>query len=280
MDALKPAERGGLWAKARDTRHRARRLLEGNLLTLVLALVVLLTMAVGVYMVSVGLYAVGYLAMGEALWLDIATYGLMGLLGVLLVLPSAVAVWRLACLFTVQAGLYTPSADLPIASARPTPEQLFYPFTSLRAYGRTLAVGLETLGWTVLTVGIPAMGYRALALTFADLANRGLHTTLCTLLTGVSLLLCIAFGVLMLFLSGRRAGFGFFVFAHEVLPLAEVRRYFKGFRRGFARPFILRISLTGWIVLSVVAILVPFVIHTAPYALCCSAIYATELERA
>ncbi len=275
---------GSRRVRAADIRRKARLVLDGrsvpqNRMTLILSLIVVLVTAVGVYMLSIGLYMVGYLIVGDALWLDIATYGLMGLLALLLVLPLASATWRLACLMTVRSTVSAMPSGLPVTAATPTLSEVFHPFTSLRAYGRTLVVGLETLGWAILSVGLPLAGYRTLAGVFAQMANRGVHTSLCNLLTGVSLLLCLAFGVLMLFLSGLRAGFGYFVFIHDGISVSEVNRYFRGFRRGFVRPFVLRISLAGWVALSVVAILVPFLLHTIPYGLCCGAVYAGELKR-
>jgi hypothetical protein len=86
-------------------------------------------------------------------------------------------------------------------------------------------------------------------------------------------------GLLALLLSGRRAGFAYLAFIHAPLSLGEVNRYFKGFRRGILAPLALRLSLLGWVALSVVAVLVPFVLHTIPYALCCSAVYGAGMTR-
>ncbi len=279
MDALKPAERGGLRTQAAMVRRRARRVLEGNRMTLILSVIVLLVTAMGGYLVSVALYMAGYLYFGDALWVDLATYALMGVSGLFLVLPLGVGVWRLACLMTLRAQAASRSPHLPVTRDCPTLDQLFYPFSSFRAYGRTLAVGLESLGWFSLYAGIPAIGFSILRHIFATMSVRGVHMTLCNLLTLASLVLCVAVGLLLFFLSGRRVGFGYFVFVHDGLALKEVNRYFRGFRRGFVRPFVLRMSLTGWMALSVVAVLIPFVVHTVPYALCCGAVYAAELER-
>ena len=279
MDVLKPAERGGLRTQAAMVRRRARRVLEGNRMTLILAVIVLLVTAMGVYLGSVALYMAGSLYFRDALWLDPATYALMGVLGLFLVLPLGVGVWRLSCLMTLRISDTPRFPGLPYTKDRPTLDQLFQPFSSFRAYGRALAVGLESLGWFLLYAGIPAVGFGILHHIFATMSVRGVHMTLCNLLTLASLVLCVAVGLLLFFLSGRRVGFGYFVFVHDDLALKEVNRYFRGFRRSFARPFALRMSLVGWMLLSVVGVLIPFVIHTVPYALCCSAVYAAGLER-
>ncbi len=272
-------------AFAAGVRHRARRVLDGegakgNRLTLILATVVLLTAAMGVYLISVGLYMVGYLALGAKPWLDIAAYALMGVLALTVVLPLAAAVFRLACLMTCRmaAGTFGFPEGLTATSVATELALIVYPFTSRRAYGRCMAVGLETLGWTLLWAGLPAAGFGVLASLFDRMAESGVSAGLCDLMTGLSLLLCVGLGVLFLFLSGWRAGFGYFVFAHEDMTLGEVNRRFKGCRRSFARPFILRLSLTGWVALSIVAVLVPFVLHTVPYGLCCGAVYGGMLN--
>ncbi len=265
------------WAKA--IRRNAHRVLEGrtpwqNRMTLILALTVALVAAVGVYAVSVGFYSVGYLIFGDTLWLNVATYVLMAILEITLVLPLLVSLLRLACRMAFAASAAETAAEI----AAPTLEGLFYPFTSLRAYGRCMAVGLESLGWFLLWVGIPVGGYSALAALFAHMSIRGYHTTLCNLLTAVAFIVCLAFATLMLFLSGKRAGFGYHVFTREDQSLRNINRHFRSLSRSFVKPFVLRLSLTGWIVLSVLGILIPFVIHTIPYALCLSAAYGQEME--
>ena len=263
-------------AEAKEIRAAARRVLDEhdswhNRMTLILALTVVLVVAVGIYAVCGGLYSVGYLIFGEALWLDVAAYGLMAVLGVLIFAPLAAGLWRLACLMTRRACHMEGSA--------PATDGLFYPFTSARAYGRCLAVGGESLAWFLLAVALPVGGFVALEGLFDRLATRGLHASLCALLTAVAFLVCVAFGALMFVLSGKRMGYGYFVFTREDVSLKEINRDFKSLRRGFRKPFALRLSLSGWVALSVVAILIPFVVHTIPYGLCCSAVYAAGLEK-
>ena len=205
---------------------------------------------------------------GEALWLEAAAYGLAAILETLLVLPLSASLLRLACLMV--------SAEADAETASPTLDRLLYPFTSLRAYGRCMAVGLESLGWFLLWAVIPLGGYGALAEFFARMATRGYHSTLCSLLTAAAFLVCLAFAVLMLLLSGKRAGFGYHAFTREDQSLREVNRRFSASPRSCIKAFALRLSLTGWVILSVVGVLIPFVIHTVPYALCLFAAYGQE----
>lgn len=248
-------------------------------MTLILAVTTLLTLAVGSYMVASAAYMVGHLLGAGNFWADVIAYSVLGVPALFIVLPLGASVFRLACLAILNQKAYSSPVGLNLTDATPDLIQLFYPFTSRQAYGRCMAVGLEALGWTALWGGLPTLGYGLLAEYFARLATRGVSTELCGLMTFLAFVVCLGVGILLLFLSGRRTGFGFFVFAHPDLPVREVNRYFKGFRRSFARPFALRMSFTGWILLSILAVLVPFVLHTIPWGLCSASLYGATLER-
>jgi hypothetical protein len=238
---------------------------EGVRLTLMLAVILLLTVAMGLYMAATLVYTVGYLFVGEALWLDVVAYGVMGLLGILLLLPLAASAYRLACLAV--------AGDLPGDIRR-----ILYPFTSPQAYVRCLAVGGEAAGWVTLILGIPVGGFLSLAAFFDHMANRGVLRSLCSLGTVVAFAVCLCFGFLMFLWAGYRMGFGYLVFRREELSLGEVNRIYRGGCRRPALAFTLRMSLTGWVALSFLTVLIPFVFHTIPYALCCRAVYGAEME--
>lgn len=266
----------GLRARAKSIRYRARSVLDAggrwhNRMTLILSQILLLVVFVAIYGVSAAVYALGYLLVGEALWLDAVAYGLMAILGIIVGLPLTMGVWRLVCRMTLRAVKPGEAETLPL-------DAILYPLSSLRAYGRCLLLGLEILGWILLIVGIPLGGYRVLAGLFEHLSIRGLHTTLCHLLTVLSFLVCLIWAALMLLLSGKRMGYGYFVFTREETSLREIKGDFKHLRRGVWCPFVLRLSLVGWVALSVVGILIPFVVHTIPYGLFCSAVYGSALE--
>ena len=275
-----PAKRTG----TAEIRLKARRILDGagkrgHRMTLILAVTTLLTLGVGSYMVASAAYMVGYLLGVSLFWSDLIAYGVLGVLALLVILPLGASTFRLACLAILDRKVYVSPVGLTLTDATPELIQLLYPFTSRRAYGRCMAVGLEALGWTLLWGGLPTLGFGLLSEYFDRLATRGVSTELCDWMTFLALVVCLGVGILLLFLSGRRAGFGFFVFAHPDLPLGEVNRYFRGFRRSFTRPFALRVSFTGWILLSILAVLVPFVLHTIPWGLCSAALYGATLER-
>lgn len=269
------------WAQAAVTRRRARATLRGcsqgrsHRMLLVLSLVIVLTVGVALYAAVGSLSTAAYILFGEAVWVDVAAALLLVALLLGLLLPLCGGVFRMACLMAPPDG---ETADgLPLCTPAVTLSELFYPFTSLRAYGRVMAVAMEGLGFTVLTVGVPVLGFRLALLSFASLTETA--PLLFALLAVVSFILCLALGLLFFFLSGRRAGFGYFVFVHDPMPLGEVNRYFCGFRRSFTEVFCLRLSLTGWYAVSAVGILVPLLLHVAPYSLCVTAAYARSLKR-
>ena len=101
----------------------------------------------------------------------------------------------------------------------------------------TAALGGSDAAYTT-NAGIPTAGFCVLRRIFATMSIRGVHMPLCNLLTLASLVLCAAVGLVLFFLSGRRAGFGYFVFINNGLSLKEINRYFRGFRRiPFPRDF-------------------------------------------
>ncbi len=275
------AERQGLRKQTAGLRRGARLVLDGHStgsshrLTLTLSLLLVLTAGVALYAAVSGLYMAGLLLFGDTVWLEAAADSLIILLLLGLVMPLATSVWRLACLMAAPDG---DTVDgLPVSVPVASLSELFYPFTSFRAYGRTMAVAMEGLAWTVLTVGLPVVLFRVLyafviPMTDAEGAQNGL-------LMAASVLACLGLAVSFFSLSGLRAGFGYYVFVHETMTLGDANRYFMGFRRSMLAVLWLRVSLAGWYALSVVAILVPFVFHTLPYTFCCTAVYSRHLSR-
>jgi hypothetical protein len=85
------------------------------------------------------------------------------------------------------------------------------------------------------------------------------------------------FGTLLL--SGRRLGFGYFVFVHEELSLGDANRCFRTHKRPLRPALCLRVRLAGLYALSFVGICVPFVFHSIPLGLCCSAVFGRALTR-
>ena len=73
-------------------------------------------------------------------------------------------------------------------------------------------------------------------------------------------------------------GYGYFVFSREDKSLREINRTFRKRPRGLVKPLLLRLSLLGWIAVSILGVLIPFVVHTIPYALCLSAAYGQEMD--
>ena len=269
------------WKTAARIRGEGRAILQGrsgrcgHRLTFVLALVTVLTAAIALYMAVACMSMAGDILFGEAVWVDAVASVLLVALCLGLILPLIASVYRLACLMAAPDGTVTDG--LPVSVPAATLAELFYPFTSFRAYGRTLAVAMEGLGFTVLTVGVPILLFR-LALLHLELLKES-FPFLHGLAVAALVLICLSLGLLAFFLSGKRAGFGYFVFVHEGMTLTDVGRYYRGFKRPLIPAFIQRVSLWGWYALSVVGILVPFLFYTIPYGLCCAAVYSSRLIR-
>lgn len=269
-------------------RREARAVLSGhsdgvnNRLILILGLTIILTVTMTVYLVLSGFYNAAAAIWGEQPALDALLTLVFGVCFVFLILPMIAALWRMACLMAAPDGETV--GNLTVSAPAVSVADVFYPFSSPRAYGRAMTVAMESLAWLIppLLMGIAIeVGYTALVVAepFPTWLTDEAWLLIADILYALSLAACCGVGVLMLFLSGRRAGFGYYVFLCNDWSLRDVRRYFRGFKRSPWRVFCLRLSLVGWVLLSIVGVLLPFVVHTAPYGLLCSACYAASLER-
>lgn len=285
MDTVTPATKTPLrdkltaaWTQASYLRRQARQTLNRgggrHRLTLLLAYAIVMTAAVGLYIVASGIYTLVYLLLdpktvSEALMSGLADL-LFALLSIFLLLPLWSGAQRLACLMTAppdgQARGHAVTAPPPVLS------QLFYPFSSPRAYGRSMAVGMESLGWVLAAVVVPCLVYTTVRplLTVPSLPRWTV--------TALLLFPCILWGLGVFCLSGKRAGFGYFVFLHEDMPLRDADSYFRSFRRPLLEVLFWRLPLLGWAAISVVAVLIPLLPHTLPYGACCTASYGRYLE--
>ena len=277
MDTVTPSPKTSLrdrlsntWTQASGIRRTARQTLNRNggrhRLTLTLAYLTALVVAGGLYALSSGAYTLTYTLTDPSMISD-ALLGaladvLFALLCLFLLLPLLSGIWRLACLMTVSSENTTTEN-----ASSATLIQLFYPFTSLRAYGRSMAVGLESLGWMLMTAVVPALIFRTIR-TVWDLP--GILVALC-------LIACILLGLGVFLLSGKRTGFGYFVLLHEDVSLRDADRYFRSLQRPLLLPLLWRLPLLGWALISMVAVLIPMLPHTLPYCVCCAAAHSRNL---
>lgn len=266
------------WETALQIKCSARDILGGHSgglshrLILTLSVILVMTVSVALYAATACLAMAGGLTFGDAPWVDAAANTLLVALGLVLVLPLAVSLGRLASLMTAPDG----EVIRGMAVSVPTPDliQLFYPFTSFRAYGRTMAVGMEGLGFLLCGLGIPILSGR---LVWLSAVEAGMASWLRALIMVGVVLLGIGWCFGILLLSGRRMGFGYFVFVHEELSLGDVNRYYRTLRRPLFPALCLRVILLGLYALSAVGICVPFVFHSIPLGLCCRAVYGHAL---
>lgn len=260
-----------IWRKAQDVLGGSGMGL-GHRLFLTLSVIILITVAVALYAIVFCLSLAGGLIFGDALWVGAVADTLLAALLLGLVLPLAVSLGRLSCLMATSDGELVHGMAVSVSEVSPT--ELFYPFTSLRAYGRTMAVGMETLSYLACGIGIPVLAAR---LAWLSLLTAGQTPWLCGLaMAGVVFLgLCWGFGVLLL--SGKRLGFSYFVFVHEEMSLGDVNCLYRTFRRPLGPALCLRVRLLGAYALSVVGICIPFVFYSIPMGLCCKAVYGRTL---
>ena len=267
------------WRRAGEIQRSARAVLGGHSggishrLLLTLSVITVLTVSIALYTAVACLATAGYLVFGEnALWVDVVSNILLVALGLTLALPLAVSVGRLASLMAAPDGEVL--RGMAVSVPTPALSELFYPFTSLRAYGRTMAVGMEGLAFLLCGIGVPILAGR---LVWLSMQTAGMAPWLRALIMTGMVLLGIGWGFGTLLLSGLRAGFGYFVFVHEELSLGDVNRYYRSLRRPPLPALCLCVQLVLLYALSVVAICVPFVFHSIPFGFCCRAVYGGSL---
>ena len=267
------------WIRAADIRAQARGVLGGHSggmshrLLLTLSVITVITAALALYAAVACLATAGELVFGEdALWVYALTNALLATLGLAFVLPLAVSVGRLASLMAAPDG----EVIRGMAVSVPTPclTELFYPFTSLNAYGRTMAVGMEGLAFLLCGLGVPILAGR---LVWLSIQTAGMAPWLHALIMVGIVLAGLGWGFGVLLLSGRRLGFGYVVFVYEELSLGDANRCFRTYKRPLLPALCLRLRLAGLYALSFVGICVPFVFHSIPLGLCCRAAYGRAL---
>ncbi len=286
----RPASRPGPWATATAIRRQAHDLLETAILSrgeraratdhrmiLIGALIIILTMTMGLYLAVAGLYLAGELVFGPMVWLDGASNALYALLLLLLVLPLVGGTFRIAARMTA-ASLGTPAvlADTSSGDETPTVADIFYPFTSPVAYGRTMLVAGEALLWLLLILALPILLFRVSALPLLYLARTA--PVLHGIATVARPVICLLIGAGMLLLSGPRAGLAYYVFTCPHMTVRDIARYLRSLRRPLLPILCLRLSFAGWTALSLVGIGLPLILHVGPLGLLTGAVYARTLS--
>ena len=266
--------------RAAETKQAAREVLGGHSgglshrLILTLAIIMIMTVSIALYAAVACLAMAGGFILGDTVWVDAVSNALLVALLLGLTLPLTVSLGRLACLMAAPDGEVVNGLAVTV----PTPDlvQLFYPFSSFRAYGRTMAVGMEKLAFLMVGGGLPILVGR---LVYISMVAAGIRPWICGLAVAGMVILGLAWGFFVLLLSGRRMGFSYFVFVHEELSLSDANRYFRTLRRPVLAALRLRVGMLGAYALSLAGICVPFVFHSVPLGLCCKAVYGRDLSR-
>ncbi len=255
--------------------NQAKRVLNGAgspRFTLCLGLILTVTLTVGLCVMVECLGMACYMLNGTAAFVATCVYRLAWV-GVLLFVgvPLLTAVYRMAVLISQRAhGTQETGGQTKAVSLT----ECLYPFTSPGAYGRTLRVGMEAAGWIGLMVLAPIGVYAAWCRLVVYAALSPSVGGLIKLCGGI---LCIGLFFLLLWCSGRRAGYGWLVFTNPHMSLSDMRFCFRGFHRSRGSVMRLRLRMTGWFMLSVLSVGVLCLVHTVPYWMLCGAEYAREL---
>lgn len=235
-------------------------------------MVILLSLAIPMLLdcLAVVIYVLPYFAsVDDFAWLVILRGILWGANGLLVVLPLLCGLYRMAVRMTKDENARDVSAMGVWAC--------LYPFTSLRAYGRTLYVGIRGLLRFCLMLMPSAILIGAAAWGLPLLGNS-VSPVLCVVLWVLAIAAaCLALGGMAVW-NARDAGLAYFVFAYPERCLADVSDAFKRLPRKASTPLLMRLCLSGWFLLSAAEVLLPLILHTMPYILLCEAVYGQSLE--
>lgn len=248
-----------------------------NRLTLVLALMVTIGLGLAAPMILDSLLMLADVLLllsptAQTAWVLILHGCLIGGVSVFFSLPLLCSLCRMAVLMTeahrrTEAGLPTEKISLG---------ECLYPFTSFKAYGRTLYVALRGVGHLMLAM-LPSVAIMIAAFWWMPLVKSALSPLVYVLMwVGNVAAACLLLVLLTVALS-RGAGFAYYVFACPELPLKEVRIAFKKRRPMGWLPVWTMFGYTGWVLLSLLAVFIPFLLHTLPHMLLASASYGRFL---
>ncbi len=268
---------------AAQTKRKAKIFLDlpgrDHRLQLILAqlLVIFLSLAAPMILecLSFLIYTLPYFTDVENLvWLVILRGVLWGANALLIALPLLCGLYRMAVLMVRSSEncCGSENSQAPIVAW-----ECLYPFTSWRAYVRTLYVGIRALFRLILML-LPPVGILGAAVWGLPLLGRICPPLLCWVLWMMAIAAaCLSCWGMALW-NARGAGFAYLVFAHPEQALFDLSDAFKRAPRDAATPLLMRLSLAGWFLLSLLAVLVPLLLHTIPYILLSEAVYGQALE--
>ena len=266
---------------ANPLRRRAGNILNApfsdNRLTLALALIIVIGLGFAVPMVLDSLLMLADVLMllsptAKIHWVLILYGCLMGVVTVFLTLPLFCSLCRMAVLMSEAHRKSEAGGTCEKVSIG----EILYPLTSMKAYGRTLYVALRGMGHFLLSL-FPAVAVMVAAFWWMPMVKHSVAPLVYILLWVANIAVAFVLLALMLILAARNMGFAYFVFACPQRSLKESGRAFKSSRSMGILPLWMLLGYTGWILVSLVAVFIPFLIHTLPHMLLAGASYGRFL---
>ncbi len=248
-----------------------------NRLTLVLAIMSVLGLSLAAPMILDSLLMLADLLSllsqpAQTTWVLILHGCLMGIVFVFFTLPLWGALCRMAVLMTEAhrcAEVGKPAEKIGLG-------ECLYPFTSWKAYGRTLYVALRGMGHLLLAI-LPSAAVMIAAFWWMPMVKFALSPLVYVLLWVGNIAVSCLLLVLMTVLLVRNAGLAYYVFACPTRSLKDSVRAFKNSPSTGLLPVWTMLGYTGWIMLSIVAVFIPFLLHTLPHMLLAGASYGRFL---
>lgn len=254
------------------------RLMTASLAVLILTLAPVLTLSSLQYAGEL----LGGIAADILTW---ASYGLIGLIILLVGLPMAAAVYRIAVIESlrpVPAG-FGAEDDVPAYASGweavgDALRDCFYPFSSARAFGQCLRAGLGWLlrvGELLLLPVLCVLAFRCRLWAFLPLIPAAL-----TAVKTAAVIVTVMVTILLAVFSGSPAVYAFSVLAPADGVRVSMLRVLWGRRGTHKTMTLLRLRMAMWVILSAAAVIVPLFLITLPVCFSVSARLANACLRA
>ncbi len=265
--------------QSRRLRHIAARVLDQNgarnRMTLVLGLILVMTLGLAVPVMLDCLWLVSAILGGSVgKWVEVTRIVLSCASVVFLTLPLAMGLYGMAAEMAQTRDLLDPETLMPKKTEL---YRIFDAFTSPKAYARSLAAGLQSVGRLAAVVLVP---YGCVALSdwlFMPALEQTLEEPIYFIILVARGLLVAAIAALIWLAGCRRRGYAYLVLTNPQIPLGEIGRKFRSVRQPLKECVGMSLRTAGRVFLAAILVLVPLLLHTLPSLMIASAVHAEDV---
>lgn len=202
-------------------------------------------------------------------WVEIVRTVLLYASFLLIFLPLCMGVYRMAVRMAETRNVLCPKTLMPVKIGL---HECFYPFTSPKAYARTLVAGAQIVVRWGSVVLVP-IGFVALADLWMPTLKASLSAGNYELVAFAHCLVLLLLTVLGLIVACRLGGYAYLVFAHPDISLRRLGRTFRALRQPYGKCLLRTLRSAGRVLIGAIPVLIPLFLHTLPHLMLSSALY-------